>query len=646
LKDKNIFKKLIYLESGNKKWHLKNSPNQNSEKWLQHLLPSDAEAPNIENDRKKEPFLIILAVCLLGLVVLSGRLFSLEILSGKANLTEAENNYVHQTPIRAPRGIIYDTKGTELVKNVPNYDLSITPNDLPIDTVERLKILSDIAKVTGSSLDDLKNKITKGGEHSTQPILLLKNIDKDKSIILESQASNLPGMTIEVNPIRQYLDTSLLSHALGYVNRISAEEISKTEGYLLTDYIGKTGLEKSYESTLRGKMGYVRAEVDSIGKTKKDLGTTNPIPGDNIQLSINLELQKHIADALKVQMDKAKVSKATAVAINPQNGQVLALVNIPSYDNNLFANGISEKDYQTLLTDPSTPLLNRAIAGEYPSGSTIKPFVASAALQEGNITENTTVNSTGGIEVGGSKFPDWKPGGHGVVNVVGAIANSVNTFFYAIGGGYGGITGLGPDKIKTYLDKFGFDEYSGIDIGGESKGNIPDPAWKLRIFNEDWYLGDTYHMAIGQGDLLATPLQMANATAAIANGGTLYQPSIVKSITDGSGAVIKTTTPKVVRSNVVSPATIDVVTRGMRETVTTGSGRLLNTLPKEVYAKTGTAQYGPDNSKSHAWFICFTKDAAQPIAMAILVEGAGGGDVFAAPVANDVLKWYFSNNQN
>lgn len=643
MKNKDIFKKLVYLEGGNKKWQIAGTKSANSERWLQHLMPADAEAPNIENDRRHEPFLVIIGISFLLLTVLAGRLFGMEIISGNKSLLTAESNYVREVPIRAPRGIIFDTTGKPLVKNIPNYDLSVTPSDLPLDSNERDKAVTEIANISKTDLVELRKKISANGDHSTQPVLLAKNLTKDQSILFESRIASLPGIHIQVNPIREYLDGGLLAHVFGYVGRISAEELKKVgSDYLLTDYIGKTGIEKAYEPRLRGKMGSDKYEVDSMGKIKNVLGRTDPTPGSGVKLALDYDLQQHLADAVQVQMGKANVKKASAVAINPTNGQILAMVNMPTYDNNIFASGISTADYNKLLTDENSPLLNRAIAGEYPSGSIIKPFIASGALEEGNITENTTVNSTGGIKVGDFTFPDWKAGGHGTTNVLKAIAESVNTFFYAIGGGYGDIRGLGPDKIKSYLTKFGFNTFTGVDIGGESKGSIPDPDWKLRLFNEPWYLGDTYHMAIGQGDVLVTPLQMANATVAIANGGTLYEPTIVKEILDGDGKVVEQITPKVIRSNVVSAKTLDIVTRGMRQTVTAGSGRVLQDIPVEMYAKTGTAQYGPENSKSHAWFVCFSKDVAKPIAMAILIEGAGGGDVYAAPAANDVLKWYYS----
>ena len=642
MKNKDIFKKLVGLEGGNKKWHVAISPSQESEKWLNNLLPADADAPNIEADRNPKIFTIIFALSVLFFIILCGRLYNLQIIKGSENLKLAEGNRVRESVVRAPRGIIVDSNNTPLVKNVPNYDIVITPSDLSLVSAERNIVIEKTAAILGISKDEIDSKITEKGEHSTLPVIIASNIDQDKSLIIESEISNLTGVTIEINPIREYLDNGLLSHVFGYVGRISENELAENPDYLLTDYIGKSGLESFYEKELRGTTGIKEIEVDALGKSEKVLGTTNPSPGDNLKLSIDIELEKVLADNLKKYLNEAKVTRGSAVAINPQNGEILAIVSYPTYDNNLLAKGISDEDYQKLLADEDNPLIFRAIAGEYPSGSTIKPFIASAALEEGNITESTTVNSTGGINIGEFSFPDWKAGGHGVTNVLKAIAESVNTFFYAIGGGYQNVTGLGPEKIKSYLEKFGFGNYAGIDINGESKGSIPDPEWKKRVLGEDWYLGDTYHMAIGQGDILVTPLQMANAVATIANGGKLYKPHLVNSILDGNGEVIETIQPVVEKENVVSAGTIDVIKRGMRQTVTSGSAKLLNSLSVAVAGKTGTAQYGTNNSKSHAWFITFAPYDNPTIAMAILLEGAGGGDVYAVPVANEVYKYYFS----
>jgi penicillin-binding protein 2 len=597
---------------------------------------------DVDSGKKHSSFLTIIGITALALIILVGRLYNMQILKGNDSLAIAEGNRVHEVVSRAPRGIVYDKNNIPLVKNVPNYDLNIIPNELPKAEADRQGVIRELAKIVSINEEEIRKKLTKEVLFTAQPILVTKDLTKDQSILIETKIKNLPGVRIDVNPVREYLDGGLLAHALGYVGRISEEELKKNNDYILTDYIGKSGLEKSYESTLRGIMGRDRYEVDSTGKSEKHLGLIEAVPGDNIKLSIDFELQKKLVEALKKQMEGAKVERASAVAINPQNGRILALASLPTYDNNLFAKGISDTDYKKLLDDPNSPLLFRAVAGEYPSGSTIKPFIAAGALEEGVITESTTVNSTGGIKIGEFSFPDWKSGGHGTTNVLKAIAESVNTFFYAIGGGYEGITGIGAEKMKMYLERFGFGSYCELDISGESKGSIPDSEWKKRVKNEPWYLGDSYHMAIGQGDILVTPLQLANATAAIANGGTLYEPALVESIINGEGELIEEKQPKIKSQKFISDKTIDIIRRGMRMTVTDGSARMMKDIPVEIAGKTGTAQYGPNNSKSHAWFITFAPFNNPNIAMVVLVEGAGGGDKYAVPVANDVYRWYFS----
>ncbi|MDO8507506.1 MAG: penicillin-binding protein 2 [bacterium] len=643
-KRKNVFKGLVGLEGGNKKWRLSEPKTRDSEKWIYHILSADREAPKIESDRTIKPFLIIGTTCFLLFMIMAARSAYLQIFQGNQHKILAEENRNRGNVIRAPRGIIYDRNHVKLVKNTPNYEATVIPSELSRDENERKNILSQAATALSIPLEEILKKIDEKGLNYTQPILLKENITKDDSFIIASKG--LKGINVPVNPIREYLDGGLLSHAMGYVGRISEEELKdKKDTYMLTDYIGKTGLEKSYEDVLRGKDGSQKYEVDSTGKVVKFLGVEEPKLGNSVVLSLDYGLEQKLADTMKKVMTNVKATKATAIAQDPRTGEILAYVDIPTYDNNLFSKGISGTDYSNLLNDKDNPLLARGISGEYPSGSVIKPFVAAGALQEGTINESSTVNSTGGIKVGEWTFPDWKAGGHGVTNVIKAIAESVNTFFYAIGGGYGNIKGLGPEKIKHYLDLFGFDKETGLDIGGESKGSIPDPLWKEKVKNEDWYLGDTYHMAIGQGDLLVTPLQISNATCAIANGGKLYKPHFVSEIVDENDKVLEIKKPELASQNFISPENLEIVRRGMRQTVVAGSARQLNTLPVPISGKTGTAQFGPDMKAYHGWFTSFAPSDNPTIELTILVEGSGGGDVTAVPIAKEVYQWYFGGRK-
>ncbi len=642
---KDIFKKLVGLEGGHKKWRLGESKTKESEKWIFHILSADREAPKIESERRFKPFIAIGIICFLLFGIMLIRAASLQIIQGNKQRVLAEENRNRGSVIRAPRGVVYDRNHAELVKNTPNYDATILPSELPKNKNARESVIKNAANALGIPAQDIEAKVEAKGLSYTEPILLKENVSRNDAFIIMSKG--LKGIDVPINPIRDYLDGGLLAHVLGYVGRISEDELKDNggEGYRLTDYIGKTGLEKSYENVLRGKDGSQRYEVDSKGNVVKYLGEQEPQLGNSLVLSIDFGLEQKLADSMKNEMSKVHATKATAIAMNPQNGEILAYVDIPTYDNNLFSKGISAADYSKLLNNPDHPLLARGISGEYPSGSVIKPFMAAGALQQGTITENTTVNSTGGIKVGDWFFPDWKAGGHGITNVTKAIAESVNTFFYAIAGGYGNIQGLGPELIKHYLDLFGFDKPTGVDIGGESRGNIPTPEWKEKVENESWYLGDTYHMGIGQGDLLVTPLQISNATCAIANGGTLYEPHFVDQVINENNQVIDTKKPKVLNQNFIDPKNIDIVRRGMRQTVTSGSGKQLQNEPVAVAGKTGTAQFGPNNSKEHGWFTSFAPFDNPTFELTILVEGSGGGDVTAEPIAKEVYQWYFGGRK-
>lgn len=637
---RNVFKNIFPLEDTEKKLTL-GTPE--SEGWIHHILPADDNVPKPEEEKNKKPFFAFFVFVCFIFFLLSGRLYFLQIVSGTEQYALAEGNRVRSKVIRAPRGIIYDKHGEPLVKNIPNFEVHIVPTDLPESDEDRDSIYSRLASILNLPKEDIKKTIEEKGYSSPLPLIVSKSIERDTALVLESKLKDLEGVSVHVNPIREYLDDGLLSHALGYAGRISEEEYEgKEETYDINDYIGKTGLEYAYEEKLKGVNGEEREQVDAIGKVIKIMGEKEPENGQNLLLSLDFELQKKLAEALRAGMEKAKVKSGVAIAQNPKNGEILAMVNLPSYDNNLFAGGIEEEDYKKLTEDKEKPLIFRAISGQYPSGSTIKPFIASGALEEGVINENSTVNSTGGITIGEWEFPDWKKGGHGVTNVIKAIAQSVNTFFYAIGGGHEGIQGMGAAKMKQYLERFGFGNATNIDLPGEAEGTVPDSDWKERVKSEPWYLGDTYHMAIGQGDVLVTPLQMVNATSAIANGGTLHKPRMLDKITDMEGNVLEDLPDETLNTGFINPSNIDIVRRGMRETVISGSGRSLNTLPVEVAGKTGTAQFSNDLDRKHAWFEAFAPYSDPEISIVVMVEEGGDGDKIAAPVAKEVLNWYFT----
>lgn len=584
-------------------------------------------------------FLLIL----ISLMIIFFRAFWLQIMEGESFREIAEGNRIRIQTIKAPRGVMYDREGTLLLRNVPNFVLSLTPADLPEGDLERQQIIDKIATILGIFPEEINQMLEEAPPFSYEPIEIQEHIEYKKALLLQTQIRILGGVNLDIKDSREYLASDSTAHLIGYTGKITEEglELSENEAYLLTDIIGKTGLEYYYEDILRGVDGKKRIEVDSLGKEKKVVASQKSESGKNLTLTVNLELQKILNENLKQVVDRTGSPGGAAVAIDPRNGEVLALISAPNYDNNKFVKGITPEEFQNLVNDPARPLFTRAISGQYPSGSTIKPVIAAAALEEEIITPTTTVLSTGGIKAGPNFFPDWKAGGHGLTDVRKAIAESVNTFFYTIGGGFEDFTGLGVDRINEYARQFGLGEPLGLDLPGEASGFLPTKQWKESAKKERWYLGDTYHLAIGQGDILVTPLQVASFTATIANGGILYQPHLAKSIYDPNNDQKIMINPTNIRENFIQSSYLKVVREGLRQAVTSGSAAALASLPVPAAGKTGTAQFG-EGEKTHAWFTGFAPYESPEIVIAVIVEEGGEGHLAALPVAKKGLEWYFS----
>ena len=600
-------------------------------------------------------FFILLFSCLL-----LGRVAWLQIVKGDYYSSMAEGNSVRTQLLEAKRGIIYDRNGRPLVRNTANFILYITPSELPFDVAKRNEILDkagtiifpdDAAKKEAllSGLRDKLDKLVPGSADYSQPISIVDNLDYDKAMLVYLSAEDLPGIILSAKDHREYLSDGVLSlsHILGYTGKVSDVDLERYgKDYTPIDYIGKAGVENSWESTLKGKTGVSKIEVDALGAEKKILSQEPAQDGSDLQLSIDYDLQKKSEEILNTRLKESKIdNKAVVVIMDPNNGEILTLISLPSYDNNLFARGITTDEYSQLANAPDNPLFDRSISGQYPSGSTVKMIVAAGALQEKVISEHTTVNSVGGIHVGQWFYPDWLAGGHGITDVRKALAWSVNTFFYMIGGGYQNFVGLGVDRLDKYLLLFGLGMETGIDLPNESPGFVPSKAWKEQVRNETWYIGDTYHLAIGQGDLLVTPLQDANWTAVFANHGTLYQPHIVKAVLTNNDQTVTPVQPKIIRQNMVDSYNIEVVRQGMRQAVTSGSAAKLQSLPVEAAAKTGTAQWGTD-AVPHAWFTCFAPYKNPQIVVTVLVEQGKEGSQISLNVAQDILQYYFTRGKN
>lgn len=605
----------------------------------QHL--SESEHEPLEGDKTSRNYFVLKVFLFLVFILLATKLIFLQITHGGSWQLLAEGNRIRSRDIKAPRGQIVDKDGKVLAANQPSYELEIYPADLPRKKEEREDIYAKLEPVIGISKDEIRQKIEGENFYSKESITLQENIERDKAMLYEIKLLNMPGVYIAASPIRKYDSLAGLSHFLGYVGKVSQNELDNNHKLKMNDMVGKLGLERVYNQYLMGQDGKNQIEVDSKGRLQRNLATISPIPGDTVQLYLDSPLQAKMAQALSDGIVSQGKNAGVAIAINPQNGGILGMVSYPYFDNNLLSGGINQDEYNKLIQDPNKPLFNRVISGVYPSGSTIKPVIATAGLQEGIITDKTTINDPGVINIGQWAFPDWK--NHGLVNIYKAIAESCNIFFYSLGGGWGPIKGLGIEKLDQYLDKFGFGKKTGVDLSGEVTGLVPTPQWKENVKKEPWYQGDSYHLAIGQGDFLVTPLQLINSVVTIANGGQLLKPQLVSEIKDPYGRLVKKYDKEIVVDRVASEENINIVREGMRQTVasSTGSGRNLSDLPVPVAAKTGTAQFG-SGDKTHAWFVSFAPYDNPQIALLVLVEDGGEGYASAEPIAKDILQYYFS----
>ena len=584
------------------------------------------------------------------ILIVVGRLIWLQIIKGTEYRNTSEGNRTKIESIKAARGLIYDALGRPLVKNVAHFSLFILPQDLPTDEERRDKVFHEfLFKIKGTEGigDEIEEKVESMRAEIdpifSRPIIVAKNLDYQTALKLQLITNNLPGFSIEIRAQRDYLYGSMLAHILGYVAPIDEQELLKYPEYSPIDLIGRTGLELYYEKELKGKDGQKKIEINALGQTEKTVSQSLPEDGQDIILTIDLDLQEYIDKILKKYIKSAHSSAGTIIVSNPSNGEILAMLSYPSYDNNIFIQG-NDSEYQRLNQDPSKPFVFRALAGEYPPGSIIKPLLAIAGLSEGIITDQTSVFSSGGIRIGQWFFPDWKEGGHGNTNLIKALAESVNTFFYYLGGGFKDFDGLGHQKIREYLSVFGLTQKTGIDLPGEKQGFIATPAWKKKYKNEPWYIGDTYHLSIGQGDILVTPLQVAIYTMALANNGTLFVPHIVKAFQNPVDATIKNKSLQIANQDLFDVEYFELIKKGMREAVTQGSARQLNDLTIKVAGKTGTAQVG-GNKLPHAWFIGFAPYDNPEIALTILIENGGEGSAVAVPLAKEIISFLFTKDK-
>lgn len=647
--------------------------------WTEHAFLSDTGDKEIVGRTFSFSKLFYIRTFLIFLfLILLSRAAWLQLFKGDYYYLLAEGNRLRIETAEPRRGIIYDRNLTPLVRNTANFVLYLRPIDLPKNELDRDNLIRKLAGILDENLalavenlgglslvsdtpsyfkiKTLLDKVSIGSLESYQPLFIADNIDYDKAMLLSLKLNDLPGVFLSNKIRREYLFPVIndktgekalsFSHLLGYTGKISDSEYKKlSRDYSLIDYIGKSGLEYFWEKELKGVPGKKNIEVDALGRQKKIVNEVPAQDGANLRLAIDAPLQKKTEAVVSNYLKRLNLKRASVIIMNPQTGEVLTLLSVPAYDNNLFAKGIKQEDYQKYLNDEDRPLFSRAVSGEFPSGSTFKLVVAAAALQEKIINENTSFLSTGGLHIGQWNFPDWKAGGHGTTNVRKAIAESVNTFFYYIGGGYQDFVGLGVERLGKYAKLFGIGVKSGIDLPNEATGFVPTAAWKEETKNEAWYVGDTYHFAIGQGDVLVTPLQVANFTATVANGGKLMEPHLVSAFLDANNNVIKEVSPKIIREQFISDANINIVREGMRQTVLAGSARSLQVLPVASAGKTGTAQWSSKKAP-HAWFTGFAPYDNPQFVITVLVEEGREGSTVAVPIAKEIMQWYFGGRKD
>lgn len=568
------------------------------------------------------PVYIILAVFV---VLLFSRAFKLQVIDGETFLGKSQGNHVFIVADYAPRGVIYDRTGKVLVRNKPGFRVSVRKVDLPEKWEEEIKKISPMIAVNEAEL------IEKIKKEEADSVTLETNLTNEQIISLRAKEENYPWLTIEIYPKREYLYGEAMAPLLGYTGEASEEDLKNTSGtpYIVGDQVGKAGVEKAFEKQLRGANGYQLVKVDSIGKKQGTIFQTKPVLGSDITLSIDAELQKYVYDQLSQTLVNEGAAGGSAVITDPKTGEVLAMVSVPSYDNNLFSKPPTRDEYQALINDPRSLLLNRPIESSFPPGSTYKLIVAAAGIEQGAITKDSKILDTGFIELGDVTFNNWlwleSQKTDGELGIVRALARSNDVFFYRLG------QMLGEEQIfRSSLD-FGLGRETGIELPNETLGLVPNAAWKKEKYGEVWYPGETLNMSIGQGYLLVSPLQLVNMTSVFANGGKLLKPTIIR----GAGG-------EVVKENFLKPETIKSVQEGMyANTYDDGNAAyLFRNFKIHTAGKTGSAESGGEN-RPHSWYTAYAPYEDPKIAVTVMFEKSGHGSEVSAPVVRNIFNYYF-----
>lgn len=687
-------------------------------------------------------------------VVIGARLYLLQVRDGATYKAASDDNRFQLVEDTAPRGVIYDKRGTILARNRPSFEIALVPQDVPEDnpdtpvdeeareiervlrllqadtnqevalrvgeimfrrlgradfqkTVEGVGVPLTFVTVSGAvesatgdpnnpgnvpeqiEIPDISKPLPieglvalvqrsielarQGG--SSQSVAILDLVDRINAFEISEEIYRLPSVRVRQVPVREYPYKDIISHVLGFMGPIPAAlaEDYTNNGYTNpNERVGLSGLEYSYQKELRGVPGYKNIEVDILGREMRTVGQVDePVPGSNLVLGIDLRLQKIMREELQKAVEEKNAKWGVTIAMNPMTGQIMGMVSLPSFDNNIFAEGINE-DYLALERDDRRPLINYAIGGLYPPGSTFKMTTASAALQEGIITGDQTLTDNGPLYLPNKFFPNdlsqaqkfvsWNHKNgvvHGPINVVQALALSNDIFFYLVAGGWPPtqMEGLGPKRLSEWTAAFGYGDPTGIDLPGEVGATVPNDQWKRQMYAESWTTGDSFNMGIGQGFVLATPLQVLVATSAIANGGKVMTPQVVYQITDANGGLQQDFTPKITRTLPLDPENVALVQKGMWTAVNADYGTAIPARLDgiEVAGKTGTAEFcdyipekkdcrrdSNDNLPTHAWFVAYAPYEAPEIAVVAFVYEGGEGSATSIPIVHSIMQRYFT----
>ncbi len=663
-----------------------------------------SDAPSISRWRVAAFYALMLAT--LGAFAL--RLVQLQVIRGASLQEVADENRFSRVSLPSARGAIFDRNGVALARNVPSFNVLITPayfpdvEDEPAQAQALFQRLSDLTGVPltvpgstpeeacapGRGIRDLYEEFV--GFSPYTPVPVACDVPKTVALAIRERLNEMPGVSVEAVPVREYPTGSLTAHLIGYLGPIpeSLSEFYESQGFSLSrDKIGYAGAEAAFQELLAGRPGQKLVEKDVAGEELRTVGEAiAPLPGDNLVLTVDVRLQSAAEAALTARINflnnyfgQTISNRGVVIAMNPQTGEILALVSWPTYENNRFARLIPVDYFEQLDNDPLTPLLNQAIAGVFPPGSVFKMVTASGGLQEGVIDPEQVIRLPPKITITNRYFPndpgrardfvDWKPTGFGELDFIGAVANSSNVYFYKVGGGYRDEIpgeGLGIDRLGYYARALGFDQTLGIELPGEASAIIPTRDWKRLTFGENWATGDTYIAAVGQGYVTATPLQVLTSIATLANGGRLMRPTVLREVRDGEGNLVKGFAPEVKwdvtqgyldeknnRVTTIESWVVELVQQGMRQVMIDGTGaKYVGVEGVALGGKSGTAEYCDDIAQSknlcefgnwpeHAWFVGYGPAENPEIIVLAFVYNGGEGSVTAGPIVSDVLNAYF-----